>query len=75
MANIVEERRKGDIECLMTIQDFFSCVRDGAISDYDGHGYYSKDEVHLDECVDIEEIEKNYHQLKKVYNYVFWYNK
>ena len=67
--NFTELSSFGD---LMTIEEFVENVKSGGFIDYDGYGYYVKDNKQSDITIRPSDVENG---IRKDFNKVIWFNR
>ena len=62
-----------DLECQYKLSEFLELVKCGAITDYDGNGYYGNETEVSDVFIDIDQMREGSYRTD--FSHVFWYNK
>jgi hypothetical protein len=60
----------GDV---MSLKDFIECVNDGGFIDYDGHGYYVKDDKESNIMIVPSDVK--YNSVRKDFDTIVWFNR
>lgn len=58
---------------LMTLQDFIDCVKSGLFIDYDGYGYYVKDNMVSNIIIKPSDVLHN--SIRKDFDKIVWLNR
>ena len=60
----------GDV---MSLKSFIDCVNEGGFIDYDGHGYYVKDNKESNIMIIPSDVE--YNSIRKDFDTIVWFNR
>lgn len=82
LANLNAEKRQimpyklseiSDYGDVMSLKEFVDCVKDGGFIDYDGYGYYVKDNKESNVMIIPSDIEKK--RVRKDFDKIIWFNR
>jgi hypothetical protein len=60
-------------DCIMTVAEFIEDVKSGCLIDYDGWGYYVKDDKKTNIMIFPSDVK--YNAIRKEFDTIVWYNK
>jgi len=68
-----ELKKLPDYGDVMPLKDFLNCVKSGGFIDYDGFGYYVKDNQESD--IMIHPSDLHYKAIRKDFDTIIWFNR
>jgi predicted nuclease with TOPRIM domain len=73
MMQIPKFSELSDFGDVMSLEDFINCVKCGGFIDYDGYGYYIKDNQESD--IEIYPSDVKHNSIRKDFDTIIWFNR